>query len=777
MEQVKTVIVGAGFSGLGMGIELLNRGDRDFVILEKSPVIGGTWRDNVYPGCTCDVPSLLYSYSFETDVAWSRPFAPQPEIQQYTLHVAKKYGLEPYIRLDSEAQEIRWDDERAVWQVTTPHTTFEAKFLVAAQGPLHQPRIPAIPGLEDFDGPVFHSAQWDHDVDLTGKRVAVIGSGSSAIQFVPEIQPDVGELVLFQRTAPWVLPRGNEPLSDRAQAALKWAPVRSVLRQAIYGGTELIQIGQRNPAVMDKVADLARWQLERQVDDPQLREALTPNWTLGCKRMLFSKTWYPALTADNARVIPHGLERVEGNTLVGSDGSEAEVDVVILGTGFHVSDASLPMRVFGRGGKSLSDVWDGTPTGYLGTSVHGFPNAFLMLGPNLGNGHGSVFVILEAQTAYIADCMRQVAERGIRTFDVRQAPQVKWNEAVQAGLEGTVWNAGGCDSWYIDGTGTNSAIYPWTTIDMRRRMQRFDLTAYHLEHEENAPSVSVPTEIDLDGAVVAITGGARGIGFETARAFVDRGAFVCIGDLDPDAAHEAARKLGPTAAAWKLDVGDRGSVEAFVDAVERHVGPIDVFVNNAGIMPTGPFLTESDEALQAAMRVNVVGTAFGMKVVLPRMIRRRKGHVVNIASLAGKFQIPWMAGYVASKHAAVGLTGAVRSELEGTGVTLSAVLPTAVDTRLASGVSHRGLFARKPEHVAEAVVRSVRTRSPEITVPRRLRPAAKAYAMLPRRAVRLVMKAFGADRLLDEATRRAREVYEKESADQGVIEGPWRSAG
>lgn len=777
MEQVRTVIVGAGFSGLGMGIELLERGDHDFAILEKSPVIGGTWRDNTYPGCTCDVPSLLYSYSFETDMEWSRPFAPQPEIQEYTLHVAEKYGLKQYIRLDSEALEMRWDEERAVWRVTTPHTVFEARFLVAAQGPLHQPRIPDIPGLDAFDGPVFHSARWDHDVDLRGKRVAVVGSGSSAIQFVPEIQPDLGELVLFQRTAPWVLPRGNEPLSDRAKAALRIAAVRRVLRSAIYGGTELIQLCQRNPAIMDRIADLGRAQLERQVADPELREALTPDWALGCKRMLFSKTWYPAITADNARVIPHGLERVEGNRLIASDGSEAEVDAVILGTGFHVADTALPARVFGRGGRSLEAVWNGRPQGYLGTSVHGFPNAFLMLGPNLGNGHGSVFVIVESQTPYIADAMRQVDERGIRSFDVRADPQRRWNEAVQEGLEGTVWNSGGCNSWYIDGTGQNSAIYPWTTVDMRRRMRRFDLSAFELVHEADAPGVSRPTPIPLRGAVVAITGGARGIGLETARAFVEQGAMVCIGDIDAEAAEAAARELGPRAAAWKLDVGERASIEAFVDRIEEHVGPIDVFVNNAGVMPTGPFLQESDAAMRAAFRVNFEGPALAMKVILPRMIRRRRGHVVNVASLAGKFSVPWMASYVGSKHGIVGLTSAVRGELDGTGVTLSAVLPTAVDTRLSSGLSHRGLLARKPRHVARAIVRSVRTRSPEVVVPRRLRPAVKAYTLLPRRALRAISRALGADRLLDEGARRAREVYERESEAQGVIEGPWRSAG
>lgn len=476
----ETIIVGGGFSGVGMAIELLKAGRKNFVVLEKAAQYGGTWRENTYPGCACDVPSVLYSYSFEQDWDWEHPFAKQPQIAAYMRAVAKKHGVERYTRFNSDVDSAVWHESHGLWEVRSGNDLLWARTLVAAQGPLHEPRVPDIPGLGTFTGEMFHSATWNHNVSLAGKKVVVLGTGSSAIQFVPEIQPVAGSLTVFQRTAPWVLPRGNPELPRALRALSRLKPLRNALREGVYAGTELIQLAQRRPRVMRALAALGRAHLRRQVADSALRERLTPSFALGCKRMLFSNTWYPALQADNARVVHSGAVRVSGNRVFDADGNAHEADVLILATGFHVTDASLPSRVQGRLGTTLAEEWQGSPEAYLGTNVHGFPNLFLMLGPNLGNGHGSAFVIIEAQTRYVVDAIEQMDEQSVVSVDVRPVPQARFNERVQRALQGSVWNDGGCRSWYIDANGRNSAIYPWTTIDLRRRLAAFDLGSFSI---------------------------------------------------------------------------------------------------------------------------------------------------------------------------------------------------------------------------------------------------------------------------------------------------------
>ena len=763
----RVVIVGGGFSGIGAAIRLLERGIRDFVILEKGERLGGTWRDNTYPGCACDVPSHLYSYSYAPKNDWTRAFAPAAEIQQYTLDVAEKFGVMPHVRLGTELLRATWDDARARWQIETNRGRLDAQFVIAGQGPLHEPAIPALPGLSSFRGVAFHSARWRHDADLRGKRVAVIGTGSSAIQLVPQIQPKVSQLYLFQRTAPHVLPKLDHEIRPAETWILDHVPLaQRALRGAIYGATELLQIAERHPRAMKRLERLAHAHLRRQIRDPELRRALTPSFTLGCKRMLFSNTYYPALAAPNTEVVPHAVATITERGVIGADGIEREVDAIIFGTGFHVTDTPLPTRIVGKRGQSLHATWAGSPNAYLGTAVSGFPNAFLMVGPNSGNGHGSVFTIIEAQANYICDAIETAGRDGIAAIDVRAGVQRAWNEDVQAALATTVWNAGGCASWYIDKNGKNSAIYPWTTIDMRRRMRRFDRERYELRPAAQ-PAIPVPkparrkpAPIELRGAVVAITGGAHGIGLATARAFADRGAIVCIGDLDVAAAREATVGLGPRARAWQLDVSKRASFEAFVGAIEREVGPIDVLVNNAGIMPTGRFLDEPDETHAAAMSVNTWGVSLGMRLVLPAMIARGRGHVVNVASLAGKAEVPWMATYVASKHAVVGLTGAVRNEIDGSGVTLSVLMPGVIDTRLAAGISHERAYAQPPEVVARAIVDSVRTRRADIVAPKLLAGVPVMYALAPRAVHRWIYRTFRADRIVGDDARVARAGYE-----------------
>lgn len=770
----RIVIAGGGFSGLGVAIRLLKEGIDDFVILEKGAQLGGTWRDNTYPGCACDVPSQLYSFSYAPKSDWSRVFAEQPEIQQYLLDTAEKFGVLPHVELETEVEAARWDEERQRWCVETNRGGYEAEVLVAGFGPLHEPRYPDLPGLEDFAGEVFHSARWRHDVDLTGKKVAVVGTGSSAIQFVPQIQPKVGRLTVFQRTAPWVLPKPDHAIPGMERAMFEHLPgFQKGYRNTIYGALELVQLAQRKPARMERLSLVARAHMKRQIQDPELRARLTPTFSMGCKRLLLSNNWYPAIQAPNVDLVSAGVTAVTERGVVGADGTEVEADVLIFGTGFHATDPPAADVVYGRTGESLAQTWNGTPQAYLGTTVAGFPNLFFMIGPNLGNGHSSAMVLIEAQADYIADALRAMERDRLGSVEVRAKVQASYNATVQEALQGSVWNAGGCASWYLDENGVNSSIYPWTTLDLRRRMARFDMERYQVRARVDAAPARhrarKTAPIDLEGAVVAITGAAQGIGRATAERFLEAGAVVCIGDLDRLAAQRAADELGPDAYAFGLDVTQRDSFTRFVETIERQIGPIEVLVNNAGVMPTGAFFSEPDETHNAAMGVNVWGVSLGMKLALPRMRARGRGHVVNVASLAGKTYVPGLATYVASKHAVVGLSSAVRDELHGSGVTLSTVMPGPVRTRLSAGIPLHGAMAIEPDDVARAVVETVSTRKGEVAVPKALGVLSLATAVLPERLVRWARGRLQMDRVLTQSDDDARREYESEVLAQGQL--------
>ena len=476
-----TLVIGAGFAGIGAAIKLEEAGFHDFAVLEKSDNVGGTWRDNTYPGCACDVPSAVYSFSFAQNPDWSRGFAEQPEIQAYLERTADEYGVTNRIHFGTEMLDAAWNEREQLWNVETSAGNYTARVLIAGAGPLHEPNLPSLPGHQSFEGKMFHSARWDHDYDLTGKRVAVLGTGSSAIQFVPEIQPKVEQVYLFQRTAPWVLPKFDRPIAKRERALYRRLPLaQKALRGFLYNTLELVQLAQRRPAVMNRIGKLVIRHMHRQVEDPELRRALTPNFTLGCKRMLLSNTYYKSLTQPNAQLVPHAVTEVREHSVVGADGVEREVDTIIFGTGFHVTDPPISARVHGEDGRSVADVWQGSPRAYLGTTVAGFPNFFLLIGPNLGNGHSSAIVLIEAQLRYILDAMRTMRDQRAATVEVRRDVQAAYNERVQKALATTVWNAGGCKSYYLDRNGTNSTIYPWTTLDLRRRTSRFDAKDYVL---------------------------------------------------------------------------------------------------------------------------------------------------------------------------------------------------------------------------------------------------------------------------------------------------------
>jgi cation diffusion facilitator CzcD-associated flavoprotein CzcO len=480
VERVRVLVVGAGFSGLCAAVKLRQAGIEDFVVLDRASEVGGTWRDNTYPGCACDVPSALYSFSFEPKPDWSRFFASQPEIRAYGRTVAERHGVVPHLRFDADVIEGTWDDDAQRWTVKTTAGDYEAQVLIAGTGPWHEPVYPDIPGRERFEGASFHSSRWDHDHDLGGSRVAVIGSGASAVQFVPKIQPEVDQLHLFQRTPHWVLPKPDRPLTAVEHTLFERFPVtQRALRGGIYYGSELLGRGMLRPPVMARLQRIAERHLERQVPDPVLRARLTPDYTLGCKRLLLSNDYYPALTRPNVDVVPEAVTEIRERSVVGSDGIEREVDTIVYGTGFRLLDMPIAEWLRGSDGRLLADVWQGSPRGYMGTTVAGFPNAFMLLGPNLGNGHSSATVLIELQVDYVIDALRAMDRGGIGSVVVRADVQDEFNARVDERLASSIWNAGGCASYYLDRNGRNSFMYPWSTIHLRRRLRRFDVERFH----------------------------------------------------------------------------------------------------------------------------------------------------------------------------------------------------------------------------------------------------------------------------------------------------------
>jgi cation diffusion facilitator CzcD-associated flavoprotein CzcO len=394
----RVAIVGSGFSGIGMAIRLLKDGERDFVVLERAGDVGGTWRDNTYPGCRCDVPSHLYSFSFAPNPTWSSTFSPQPEILEYLREVARRFGVMPHVRFHTELESADWDEAAGRWRLETSRGSMSADVLVCGQGPLSEPKLPDVPGLDSFDGTAFHSANWDHDHDLDGERVAVVGTGASAIQFVPAIQPRVKQLHVLQRTPPWVAPHPNRQLTRVERALYSRLPlVQLAMRAGIYWARESFVLQFRHRRVRRLATKVALRHLRAQVPDVELRERLTPSYEIGCKRILPTNEWYPAVTQPNVEVLDQGLTEVRPHSVVASDGTEREVDTIIFGTGFHVSDIPIADRVRGRDGRTLAEVWGGSPEAYKGAAVAGFPNLFLLVGPNTGLGHNSIVFMIESQ--------------------------------------------------------------------------------------------------------------------------------------------------------------------------------------------------------------------------------------------------------------------------------------------------------------------------------------------------------------------------------------------
>ena len=483
-SDIDVIIVGGGFAGLGMAIKLKQEGRRSFVLLEKEADLGGTWYVNNYPGCACDVQSHLYSFSFEPNPHWSRSFSPQKEIHAYLEHCADKYEVRRHMRFNAEVSRARYLDQEQLWEVTTSDGRIQrARALVLGTGGLSRPALPDIPGLADFKGKTFHSQQWDHDYDLAGKKVAVIGTGASAIQFVPEIAPKVASMDLYQRTPPWIMPKPDYPMSGLAQGMLdKFPAAQKAYRSAIYWMLEARAAGFTGGAKFMKLMEpMARRFIRKQIKDPELRAKVTPNYTLGCKRILLSNNYYPALARDNVDVVTSGIQRITESGLIDREGQARDVDTIILGTGFAAT-APLPAgMIMGRDGLDITEAWkDSGPQAYLGTTVAGFPNMFIMTGPNTGLGHSSMVFMIESQLAYVMSALKAMDRQGLLEVEVRANVQQRFNERLQRKMAGTVWAQGGCNSWYMDENGRNPTLWPYYTWQYRRATRKFDSENYQL---------------------------------------------------------------------------------------------------------------------------------------------------------------------------------------------------------------------------------------------------------------------------------------------------------
>jgi cation diffusion facilitator CzcD-associated flavoprotein CzcO/acetyl esterase/lipase len=491
-------IVGAGFGGLGLGITLKRAGIDSFTILEKGDRIGGVWRDNTYPGATCDVPSHLYSFSFEPNPDWSRRYSPQPEILDYLEHCVEKYGLGGHLRFRTEVAGAEFDPDAGRWRIeTTSGEQIEADILVSSCGQLSRPAVPRIEALDRFEGPIFHSSRWDHGVELSGKRVAVIGTGSSTIQIVPTIADRVGHLDVYQRSAPYVVPKKDRPYRAWEKRLFRMLPgTRQLHRFFQWLFFEVfIAAFNRFKAIGRIGLRMFQGQLDEQVSDPELKQAVTPDSVLGCKRVLISSDWYPTLTRPDVELVTHAVRELTPTGVVAEDGTEREADVIILSTGFAANDFLAPMEIRGLNGVELNEAWRGGAEAYLGISVAGFPNLFIMYGPNTNLGSGSIIFQLESQMNYILDAVRTLQRTGAGYVSVRPEVQEEFSREVQERLKDSVWMTG-CNNWYVNEEGRNVNNWPGFTLEYRRRTRRLNLADYEVGNGTGSGEAQLSTRAE-----------------------------------------------------------------------------------------------------------------------------------------------------------------------------------------------------------------------------------------------------------------------------------------
>ncbi len=480
--QRSIAVVGAGFGGVGAAVMLKRAGYDDVTVFERSERVGGVWHHNTYPGAACDVPSHLYEFSFAPNPDWTRRYAPQAEIQDYLEDVARRYGVLDRIRTGTEVTAARWDEGRRRWTLDTAAGPHEADILITSCGQLSTPSVPAIPGLDSFDGPAFHSARWRHDVDLAGKRVAVIGAGCSAIQIVPAIQPVVEHVDVYQRTPGWTLPKMDFAYKERTRRLFARFPVLQRLdRGAILGGHEFATAAMTSrPWLLAVLRAVGRRQITTAIRDPELRRKVTPTDEIGCKRVMLTDEWYPTLTRPNVDVVTDRIATVTASGIRTEDGRERAADVLVLATGFQSHAFVAPMEIAGVGGRTLAQEWADVARAYLGLTVPGFPNMFVIYGPNTNGGTGSVIYSIEAGIGHVLAALDALERADARRIEVRRETADKFDRALRTALAGTVWHSG-CTNWYVDENGNDPSQWPWLWHTYRRRTAQIAPGTYALE--------------------------------------------------------------------------------------------------------------------------------------------------------------------------------------------------------------------------------------------------------------------------------------------------------
>ena len=495
------VIVGAGFAGLGMAIELSRAGRDDFVVLEQADALGGTWRANHYPGCACDVPTPYYSFSFAPKPDWSRFYAPHDEIRAYLEDCAERFDVRPRLRCNAEVTALHWQDSQQRWEVeVNGERSLTARVVVAAPGGLSRPAYPDLEGLGDFTGPWFHSAEWDHSVDMQGARVAVIGTGASAIQFIPQLAREASHIDVFQRTAPWVLPKPDRRISAAEQRLYRRVPAAAAaMRGLVWAAQEWMGLGNTvHQRLTRPLEAVGRMSIRRSIDDPELRERLTPDFAIGCKRLLLANDWYPTLALPCVEVVTERLERITERGLLTARGEERPADVIVFGTGFRATDPLGELPIVGRGGVSLAERWRDGMEAHRGTTISGLPNFFLMPGPNTGTGHTSQVFMIEAQIRHAIALLRQMDESGARVVEPRAEAQAAFNARLHRRMERTVWLRGGCTSWYLDANGRNTTLWPYSSLRFRRELRTIDAREFRFEPaREPEPAVVSPVVAEV----------------------------------------------------------------------------------------------------------------------------------------------------------------------------------------------------------------------------------------------------------------------------------------
>jgi len=473
-------IVGGGFGGVGAAAMLRRAGYEDVTVFEKGERVGGVWNANTYPGAACDIPSHLYEFSFAPN-SWSRRFSPGPEIQVYIEGVARRFGVRDRIRTGTEVKSAHWDEERRVWELETSAGPHEAEVLVTACGQLSVPQVPPLPGLDEFRGPAFHSSEWRHDTDLAGKRVAVVGTGCSAIQVAPAIQPEVAQLDVYQRSPGWTLPKGDREYSPRERALYRRFPrLRRLDRQIVHASQELATAAlTRRGWLLPLLRAVGRRQINRAIADPELRRKVTPTDEFGCKRIMLTDEWYPTLARPNVELVAERIEAVTPTGIRDTTGTERPADVLVFATGFASHDFVAPMEIAGRGGRSLAEAWGEVPRAYLGLSVPEFPNMFLLYGPNTNGGAGSVVNVLECGIGHVLAALEELDRAGAGTIKVRPEAAEAFDSDLRGALAGTVWHTG-CTNWYVDEDGNDPSQWPWLWGDYRRRTEKLEPDAYAL---------------------------------------------------------------------------------------------------------------------------------------------------------------------------------------------------------------------------------------------------------------------------------------------------------